>query len=326
MSIEEILKGYESNILSGQFLIDNPKPILSVSPNLNLSFGGGIPDGSIMMISGKPKVGKSSLCLHLSKKAQEKGKNVHYNDIECRLKKRDIEGIQGLDPNKINIIRSAKGNILCAEKHLDIVDKITRDDPGSLIIMDSISQLYAEKQLDGDIGEVGRDPTKIMLSEFCKRLQGTVPINGNIIVMIVHLISNTSGYGNPWNESGGNKIQFAADIKMRCKNIEPWTVGSGEKQRQVGQIVRWQIDTTALNAPPGRICKSYLRYGFGIDECAEIVDTGMELGLITKKGSWYRCEALGDRQFQGQENFTENLRENRTDLIKVMEAIKEMIM
>ncbi len=325
MATEEILKDYTDNIFKGQYLIDNPKDILTVSPNLDIGLGGGIPDGSVMIISGKMKTGKTSLCLHICKNAQKKGKQIHYNDIECRLKKRDIEGISGLDPAGINIIRSSPGNIMSAEKHLDAVDKLCRNHTNIVVVMDSVSQLYSEKQMLGDIGDVGRDPTKLMLSEFCKRLQTTVPINNNIVIMIVHLIANTSGYGASYVESGGSKVGYACDIKMQCKSIEPWKVGSGEKQSQVGQIVHWRIDTTALNAPPGRVFKSYLKYGHGIDEAAEIIDTGLELGIISKKGSWYKCDLISDQQFQGQEKLMDALREDKAKFNKIFDNIQAMI-
>jgi recombination protein RecA len=325
MSLEEIVKKYKDNIVTGQYLIEHPKSILSISPNLDILLGGGIPDGTVMLVSGKFKCGKSSTALQIVKQAQKIGKHVHYDDIEGRLKKRDIEGIEGLDPNNINIIKSTTGNILSAEKHLTIVDGLVREDPGSVIIMDSISQLYAEKQMTADIGEMGRSPIALMLSDFCKRLQNIVPINGNIVVMILHLIANTSGYGSPFSESGGNKVQYSSDIKLKCKTTEPWNVGSGDKQTQVGQIIRWQADTTALNAPPGRTCKSYLRYGYGIDEVAELVDTALELGIIIKAGAWFKSD-LFNTPFQGQERMVDAIKQNPETQTIIYNKIKEMLL
>jgi len=325
MSLDDIIKKYRNNIVTGQYLIEHPKDILSISPSIDTILGGGIPSGSVVILAGKYKVGKTSLCLHIAKKAQGVGRNIHYDDIECRLKKRDIEGIDGLNPDKINVIRSSLGNILSAEKHLVMVDNLIREDPGSVIIMDSISQLYSEKQMAGEAGEVGRNPITIILSDFCKRIENIVPINGNIVILIVHLIANTSGYGNPFSESGGNKIQYAADIKLRCKNTEAWIVGSGENQSQVGQIIRWQVDTTALNAPPGRTCKSFLRYGYGIDEVAEMVDTALELGIISKGGAWYKSDIL-DQPCQGQEKLVITLKENKELQKKLITRINEMLL
>jgi recombination protein RecA len=325
MSVEEIIKKYSESIVTGQDLIDNPKPILSISPNFDLVVGG-IPDGCVMIMSGPPKLGKTTSALHILRKAQEAGRNVYYDDIECRIKQRDIEGIKGLDPSKITVIRSKKGKILTTENHLEIVHNIVHNDPRSIIVMDSISQLIAGKQMLDDVGNLTRDPTKLMLSDFCKRLQNIVPINGNVVIMILHIVANVGGYGAPTSETGGFKVQYAADIKMHCKKVEKWEVGSGEKKERVGQTIKWEVDTTALNFPPGRTFKSFLRYGYGIDEVAEIVDTATDFGIITKKGAWFTSEVLGDKQFQGQYNVIEYLRNDKEGCEKILQKIKAILL
>jgi recombination protein RecA len=107
--------------------------------------------------------------------------------------------------------------------------------------------------------------------------------------LIQHLIANTSGYGSPFLEDGGNKIQYQSDVKLRCKGIKPWEEGKA----RIGQDVTWEV-LWAANGPPGAKCISKLRYGIGIDEAAEMVDIGVDLGLIDKGGSWFTLDYLNN--------------------------------
>lgn len=283
---EQLIKKYGEVVKNGKVFIDKPHVIVPMSPALDVILGGGIPEGSLVILTGNPKWGKSLSSLHLCGNAQKLGKKIYYLNIEGRLKSRDLKGIQNLNAELVTIIGSEKGSVLSGEKYLRIAEDIIKDDPGSVIVLDSISQLCPEKELAADVGDTGRNPTALLMASFCRKISNILPVNGNIVICITHLIANTSGYGNPLAESGGRKIAYAVDVKLRAKALEKWKINTAKGEVQIGQIVTWETESTAIIAP-GRQCQSYIRYGVGIDESAEIVSLATNLGMIKKAGAWY---------------------------------------
>ena len=286
----------EGAFISGADFIDEKREILSLSPKIDLGLGGGIPEGSNVILAGPPKCGKTVTSLHLAAKAQKKGRKVFFLNIEGRLKPRDLKGIRGLDPSKVEIIRSFKNpdgslRVLTAEEYLDIAERKIKDYPGCVVIIDSISQLMTEGEGLGELGQKHRAPVPVLLSQFFKRICNIIPINKNIVISMVHIIANTGGGHKTTQRSGGNKIQYAVDVDLECKWVEKWMVGQvkddPESGTQIGQKVHWITGSTAI-APPGIKILSHIRYGVGIDETYELLDLGRLLGYITKvAGGWH---------------------------------------
>lgn len=234
------------------------------------------------------------------------GRHVYYLDIEGRIKAMNISGINGLQLDKFTLIQSKKGKILTAENFLTIAEKIIRDHPGCLLILDSSSALCAEKEMVGDIKADTRVSGPRLLAQFCRKLGNVVPVNDCIVWIIQHLIANTSGYGPAFSEDGGNKIQYQEDVKIRAKKEQPWMVGSGENQKKVGQIIPWTMLTSALGGISGSTTDSYLRYGYGIDELKELITICCNLGMITVAGSWFTYEGINETvKVQGSDKLYE---------------------
>lgn len=320
--MEDIIKKYGDVVANGKFFIDNPKQTIPLSPALDIALGGGIREGSFVIFTGPPKTGKSLTALHFGGTCQQRGRRVFYLNIEGRLKERDLAGIKHLDVDKLEVIRSVKGRILTAENYLEIAKKLANDEPECIIILDSISQLCTEKEMSSEVGDVGRNNVSISLGTFCRQLANITPINNNIIIAITHIIANTSGFGSPFNESGGNKIKFASDIKLRVRSCKDWKVGEGDP---FGLITTWETETTAGNVAPGRKVESYIRFGLGIDEVAELAIMGVNMGFIEKKGAWNTISFLEDKpKVQGQEGVIEFLRENQQAFGLLREKIQGM--
>jgi len=231
-------KKYGKVFLAGDNLLEIDPVIVPVSPALDMILGGGIPMGSFVVMTGKPKIGKSSLSLHFAKNAQEMGFKIYYFSIEGRLKKRDLLGVQGLKTDKENfeIIASQKGHILYAEDFLDILNSYVETKENCIFIVDSISQLCSRGRKKNDIGKKFRDDVPLLLADMTKRVSNLLPVTNNTVVCITHLIANQGGMGrSQWNEASGQKVQYQADVKLKALWQEAYKVG----EDQVGQIVHW---------------------------------------------------------------------------------------
>lgn len=283
----------KSGLLMGaSYLVENPKQIISVSPAADLGLGGGIPEGSWVGLSGKEKSGKTTLALHIAAKGQrvEFGQRPTFLvDVEHRIKDLHLRGIKGLrlaktggDTSGLQVLRSVRGNVMGAEEFLTGTTNIIKSNPGCIVIIDSTSALCSAKELTSDISGQTRSLGPKILASFCRQMGPVVPINNCIVISIQHLIANTSGFGPSQYEDSGRKIQYQGDVKMRCKSVQAWT----ESEVQIGQRTEWTVNWSALG-PPGATVVNWLRYGIGIDEVYELIELGLDLGLIRASGSWY---------------------------------------
>jgi recombination protein RecA len=274
------------------------------------------------MLSGKEKAGKTLTGLHLMARYQRAGRLCFYINVEGRLKRRDLQGINGLDANKVEIITSTEGNILSGEDFVNITSNIIKSHPRCYILMDSASALCSSKELTEEITATGRVLGPKILAAFCRQNATVIPIQRITLVLVQHLIANTSGYGAAYYEDGGNKVKYQGDVHLRCSTFDKWVDKDGN---QIGQVPTWQVKYSALGPPGGKI-KSWIRYGSGIDEVMEIIEIGTDLGLISKGGAWYTLDFLDEpEKVQGQEKLHEYLVENpdRFELLKskVMELL-----
>ena len=134
---------------------------------------------------------------------------------------------------------------------------------------------------------------------------------------VTHLMANQGPGMATWTEASGQKLQYQVDVKLKAKYRQPWKVG----ENQIGQDVYWECDSSAIG-PPGRKAKSKLRYGYGLDCEAELIDFAVDLGLIEKKASWYVFE---DEKAQGLENLRNILLEKPDKIIELNKKVREMM-
>ena len=333
-SIEkDIIKQFGSGIMrSGAAVIDSELLVIPVSPSLDVVLGGGIPEGSFVTFTGQPKCGKTTTSLHFAAKCQKKeyggelcpeGRDVYFFNIEGRLKKRDLEGIPELDLDRFHVIGSEPGRILTAENFLSIAEKTINEVPGSVVILDSYSALCTEAEITSSMDKMQRADGAKLLAKFCRKIANVVPVNRNLVIGITHLMGNPTGYGAEFKEKSGQAVAYQVDVKLRAKRFSPWEI----QDTQIGQKIDWQIVTSALGPPGGKIT-SYLRYGGGIDEETELVILGSDLGLINKAGAWFKFEFVeGDDKpkFQGAEKCRIELCKNPDTKKLLIESINNML-
>ena len=330
---KDIIKQFGDGVIrSGSAVVDSELLVIPVSPALNLVLGGGIPEGSFITFTGQPKCGKTTTSLHFAAKCQQdeykgelcpNGREVFFFNIEGRLKKRDLEGIEGLDLDRFHVIGSEPGKILTAEDYLSIAEKTINNVPGSVVILDSYSALCTEAEITSSMDKMQRADGAKLLAKFCRKVANVVPVNRNIVVGITHLMGNPTGYGAAFKEKSGQAVAYQVDVKLRATRFSPWEVSG----TQIGQTIDWQVVTSALGPPGGKI-SSYLRYGEGIDECTELVILGSDLGLITKAGAWYKFDFVDSEEkpkFQGAENCRIELNRNEELRTKLIESMHEML-
>lgn len=327
----ELVKKYgDSVFISADFLLDEEREVLSLSPACDIALNGGIPMGGIAVFSGKSGTGKTSSALQLIANAQQVNPNrkIFYDDVEHRLAKKNLRGIHGLiiNPEYFKVIQSSKEKILSAEDHINIMVQLIKDNPGSIAVIDSASALCAQSEINEDVrGNVRASGPKLMAA-FCRQIAAVVRVNKCLVIIIQHMIANTGGMGGPsWIEDGGEKIKYQADVRLRIKYIEKWKEG----ESQVGQIIHWEVVKSALGGPI-EMFDSYLRYGYGLDDVWETINMACDIGLIKKGGSWFTLSFLGEKKdeetkIQGQEKLYQFLRNNPDTYKLLYSKVKESL-
>jgi recombination protein RecA len=331
-------------LVTGSYITSTTQTIIPISPRLDLLTNGGIPFGSFVIPTGPPKVGKTSTSLDIAGTALgiptkfETPRHLYYFKVEGRLQPRDLMGIHQLkqyisdDPsiNRVTVVQSKFGRILHAEDFLDIAEQLINEKPGSIFIVDSMSQLCSKSRRAKDWQEdkAFRDDVPTMLSNFCKRICQVLPINESLFIGITHKIANT-GFGfNPWAEASGNKVQYAVDVKLNAPFNQPWMLPGEKSITRLGLEVNWECFAAPLqNGQNITKSVSKFRFGWGIDKHDELLDISVDLGIITRKGSWYHI--IGDDgnkiAVQGAPSAREALIANPIGTIKAYTKFREML-
>ena len=320
---KDIIKEYGNVLHDPASITERPLEVLSVGPKLDIALGGGVPEGSLFIMTGPEKVGKTVTALTFCANAQKHyERKVYYANIEGRLKKRDLQGITdlSLDAEKMQIIGSTEGNILSAEKYLSIIDNIVHTQPGSLAIVDSFSALSSESELTGDLSDMQVMSVQKVLAKFCRRISNVLPINRVTVVGITHLMANLQrfGRGKTKVEKSGSALKYQVDVKLHASHSTALMQGD----TQIGQTVHWQITTSAIG-PPGQKVESHIRYGKGIWKEMEMADLMIDFGLISKAGAWLKMP--NGEKIQGKVNLAKYLEENPEEYNNFRKEVFEMV-
>ncbi len=323
---KKFIKKYGKGVIvPASFIEDVKREIISVGPKIDIGLGGGIPTGHWVLLSGLNKVGKTTMALQIAANFQKLGRPVWYIDAENRWKMINLYGVKGFDGDKARVIHSTKESILAGEDYLMMALDIFRDpaNAGGLMIIDSTSALCPRDVLaSGEVSGKRRSTTPKLIKDFIHQARGLVPVMDFTVILIQHLIMNTSGFGKAWLSDGGTELQHQKDVHIQCTK-SPVAIMDGDKH--IGQVVIWDVITSALGPPQHKI-ESRIRYGYGIDDISENIELGEDFGLIEKGGSWYNLVFMDEPQkFQGMENVFKFL-ESRPDILEDLSTkLKKMI-
>ena len=347
-----IINKYGDVVRSGSEVLDsiNSLKVIGLSPALDIALGGGLREGSVVVMTGDPKSGKTTTAMHFAAKCQKEGKRIIYVNTEGRLSEQNYK-IKDLDPSKIIVVESTNERVLTAEDFLNITEYYINNDPGCLIITDSLSNMVPACELEGEVRTGVRNALPRLLSMFFKRISGTLMKNKVILICITHNIANTGGspYAPQKMADCGNMLQYQAGTNMVITHRGKWQVPK-DTGVHVGQIANWVIKTSNAGGRPNSIAESWIKYGIGIDEVQEIIHIACEFRLIKAAGAWYTIQAAVDEpahpivsgllaeknissspedierffKFQGVNNVAEFLNENNCIANFLYEKIKEL--
>jgi len=318
-------KGYETNIISARDLLEIPVEIISIGPSIDLALKGGITEGSVGVLSGKPGCGKTTTSLQIAANACKANPNrtVIYEDIEHRLEKKNLLGIHNLNLDRFEIVRSSKDSILTAEKHCELIEKKIIANPGCIMIVDSLSFMCPQVEYEKEFGEMTRGGSSALQAKLLRRLANIARPTDCIIICMTHVAPNLSGYGAKWQEKTSQMLAYGADWKLMCTS-EPkaWMDGPN----QIGQTVTWDVVKSDLGGS-GTQAESWIRYGYGIDSIMEYAILSIDLGLIESKGAWNTINFGPDKgkKLNGKEKVREYLSENPEVVKELDKLIKEMV-
>ena len=328
---------------------------IGISPALDIALGGGLREGSCVVMTGDPKTGKTTTALYFAAKAQKQGKKVIYLNTEGRLTKENFKGIKGLDIGAIEVVQATdKEPLISAETYLNALETYIKNTPDLVAIVDSTSSMVPQDELDGEIRTGVRNALPRLLSMFFKRISGDVSRMKAICIFITHNIANTGGSRFSPNKMAdcGNMLQYQAGTNMVITHRGKWEVPK-DSGNHVGQIANWLIKTSAAGGTPLKTTESWIRYGVGIDECQEVAQIASEFAMIDRSGAWYTIScAIENREdptikswliendidpddeeavtkafkFQGMEKVTNFLEDNHDITQFIYDQIKEVLL
>lgn len=272
---------------------------------------GGVPKGRIIEIYGPESSGKTTISLQIAAEVQKNGGQIAMIDAEHAL---DSTYARALRIDTDNLIVSQPDN---GEMALEIAEALVKSGAIDVLIIDSVAALVPRAEIEGEMGESHVGLQARLMSQAMRKLVGIIKKFNSTVIFINQLREKVGvQFGNPETTTGGRALKFYASVRLDVRRIDSIKV----KDEVVGNRTRVKVMKNKV-APPFKQAEFDIMYGQGIDRVGEIIDIGVEEGVIEKSGSWfsYGEERLG----QGRENAKTYLKENLELLEKVEKDLYE---
>ncbi len=284
--------------------------IPSGSIGLDLALGvGGYPRGRVVEIYGPESSGKTTLALQAIAEAQRLGGVAAFIDAEHAL---DVSYARKLGVDVAGLLVSQPDT---GEQALEIAEQLVRSGACDLIVVDSVAALVPRAESEGEMGDSHMGLQARLMSQAMRKLNGIVSRTQATVVFINQIRMKIGVvFGNPETTTGGNALKYYASVRLDIRRIGQ--VKDGETV--IGNRTRVKVVKNKV-APPFREAEFDIRYGSGIDRCAEAMDLGAERGLVEKQGAWFALD--GERIGQGRERAAAFLRENPAALQGLLERL-----
>lgn len=298
--------------------ITEMETISTGSIGLDVALGiGGLPKGRVVEIYGPESSGKTTLAIHVIAEAQKKGGMCAFIDAEHAFDSTYAQKL-GVDIDNLLISQPDYG-----EQALEIADRLILSGALDVVVIDSVAALVPKGELEGEMGDSKMGLQARLMSQALRKLTATISKTNSCCIFINQLREKIGVmFGNPETTTGGNALKFYASVRLDIRR----TAQLKDGDNIVGNHIRVKVVKNKV-APPFRQAEFDIIYGEGISKLGEIIDMGVELGIVQKSGSWFSYNA--DKLGQGRDAVKKLLQDN-PELAneiegKIREKIKEAV-
>ncbi|VAV96935.1 RecA protein [hydrothermal vent metagenome] len=291
----------------GQNPITAIESVSTGSIGLDVALGiGGLPRGRVVEIYGPESSGKTTLTLHVIAEAQKTGGICAFIDAEHALDPLYAQKL-GVDVDEMLISQPDTG-----EQALEIADTLVRSGAVDVLVIDSVAALTPRAELEGEMGDSLPGLQARLMSQALRKLTGSISKSGTMVIFINQIRMKIGVmFGSPETTSGGNALKFYASVRLDIRRIGALK----DRDEVVGNHTRVKVVKNKV-APPFKQVEFDIMYGEGISKTGEILDMGVDKGIVEKAGSWFSYD--GERLGQGRENAKRFLIDN-PDIADVIE-------
>ena len=287
------------------------------SLGLDVALGiGGLPKGRVIEIYGPESSGKTTLAIHVIAQAQKKGGMCAFIDAEHAFDSAYAQKL-GVDIDNLLISQPDYG-----EQALEIADRLILSGALDVVVIDSVAALVPKSELEGEMGDSKMGLHARLMSQALRKLTATISKTNSCCIFINQLREKIGVmFGNPETTTGGNALKFYASVRLDIRRMAQ--IKDGDEV--VGNHIKVKVVKNKV-APPFRQAEFDIIYGEGISKVGEIIDMGVELGIVQKSGSWFSYN--GDKLGQGREAVKQLMIDNPEMAneieMKIREKIKEV--
>jgi len=288
------------------------------SIGLDVALGiGGLPKGRVVEIYGPESSGKTTLAIHIIAEAQKKGGMCAFIEAELAFDSAYAQ-ILGVDIDNLLISQPDYG-----EQALEIADRLILSGALDVVVIDSVAALVPKSELEGEMGDSKMGLHARLMSQALRKLTATISKTNSCCIFINQLREKIGVmFGNPETTTGGNALKFYSSVRLDIRRLAQ--IKDGDEV--VGNHIKVKVVKNKV-APPFRQAEFDIIYGEGISKLGEIIDMGVELGIVQKSGSWFSYN--NDKLGQGREGVKKLLGDNpelaNEIELKIREKIKENI-
>jgi len=279
--------------------IRNVEAISTGSLGLDVALGiGGVPKGRVVEVYGPESSGKTTLTLHMVAESQKQGGTAAFVDAEHALDP-SYAGSLGVNMDELLVSQPDTG-----EQALEITDMLVRSGAVDVVVVDSVAALTPKAEIEGEMGDSHVGLQARLMSQALRKLTGNIK-RSNCAVIFINQIRMKIGvmFGNPETTTGGNALKFYASVRLDIRRTG--AIKKGEEV--IGNETKVKVVKNKV-APPFRQVSFDILYGQGISREGEIIELGVQQGIMEKSGAWYSYD--DNRIGQGKDNVRGFLREN----------------
>lgn len=301
--------------LDSESNVKNVESISTGSIALDHALGvGGFPRGRVIEVYGPEASGKTTLALHAIAETQRSGGITAFVDAEHAFDPTYAKGL-GIKNEDLLISQPDYG-----EQALEIVDQLIRSSAVDMVVVDSVAALTPKAELDGEMGDTHVGLQARLMSQALRKITATVSKSKTTVIFInqLRMKIGVPSYMSPETTSGGNALKFYCSVRLDVRRIASLKTSDNV----IGNRVRVKVVKNKV-APPFREAEMDIIFGKGISKFGELIDLGVEFGLVDKAGAWFSYS--GERIGQGKDNAQKFLQANSDLGLKLEKEVKEKI-